>query len=91
MNTSTSTASLADTRYGVETVQGIDVFFREAGNPDHPAIVLLHGYPSSSHQYRNLIRHLADEYYLIAPDYPGFGSSGHPDRKEWFPDCDKAS
>jgi len=74
-------AALQDTRYGVETVQGIEIFFREAGNPKNPAIVLLHGYPSSSHQYRNFIRHLSDDYYLIAPDYPGFGNSGHPDRK----------
>jgi len=78
-----SDAALTDTRYGVEKVQGIDIFFREAGDPANPAIVLLHGYPSSSHQYRNLIRHLSDTYYLIAPDYPGFGNSGHPDRKDF--------
>ncbi len=66
------------TEYGYETVDGVRVFFREAGNPDKPTLVLLHGFPSSSHQYRNLIADLSDDYHLIAPDYPGFGASDFP-------------
>ena len=65
-------------RYGIEKVDGLDIFFREAGNPSNPAIVLLHGFPSSSHMYREVLRGLADDYYLIAPDYPGFGESSFP-------------
>lgn len=59
-------------------VEGIDIFFRSAGDPSNPAIVLLHGFPSSSHMYRKIISLLADKYYVIAPDYPGFGSSSMP-------------
>ena len=69
--------------YGYESVNGVDIFYREAGNPENPAIVLLHGFPSSSHQYRNLIRDLSDEFYLIAPDYPGFGASAFPPIDEY--------
>lgn len=64
--------------YGVEKVGKLDIFFREAGNPENPVIVLLHGFPSSSHMYREVLRGLADDYYLIAPDYPGFGDSSYP-------------
>lgn len=66
------------TRYGFEDVDGVNLFFREAGDVANPAIVMLHGFPSSSHQYRNLIRDLSNDYYVIAPDYPGFGSSEFP-------------
>ncbi|MFC5451293.1 alpha/beta fold hydrolase [Paenibacillus aestuarii] len=59
-------------------VRGVNIFFREAGNPMNPAIILLHGFPSSSHMFRNLIPLLADRYYVIAPDYPGFGNSSMP-------------
>lgn len=65
-------------RYGVEVVEGLNIFFREAGNPSKPAIVLLHGFPASSHMYREVLRELSDSYYLIAPDYPGFGESSYP-------------
>ena len=75
---SISAAFAADVNYGYETVDGVEIFYREAGDPQNPKIVLLHGFPSSSHQYRNLIADLADEYHLIAPDYPGFGASGFP-------------
>lgn len=54
------------------------IFYREAGKAENPLIVLLHGFPSSSHMYRNLIDQLSDSYYLIAPDYPGFGQSSSP-------------
>ncbi|SEL62516.1 Pimeloyl-ACP methyl ester carboxylesterase [Aquimarina amphilecti] len=65
-------------KYKKINIQGIDVAYREAGNPKNPAIVLLHGFPSSSHQYRKVLNELSDEFYLIAPDYPGFGNSDFP-------------
>lgn len=80
---STESHAVVETRYGYETVDGIKIFFREAGNPSKPALVLLHGFPSSSHQYRNLISDLGDDYYMIAPDYPGFGASDFPSRDKY--------
>ena len=65
-------------KYQSANVGGINVFYREAGDPANPAIVLLHGFPSSSHMFRGLIEELKDEFYLIAPDYPGFGFSDAP-------------
>lgn len=65
-------------RHGYEEVDGLKIFYREAGDPSKPTIVLLHGFPSSSHMYRNLLRDLADAYHLVAPDYPGFGESSFP-------------
>jgi pimeloyl-ACP methyl ester carboxylesterase len=59
-------------------VDGLNLFYREAGNPARPTVVLLHGFPSSSHMYRNLIPKLAAHYHVIAPDYPGFGYSDQP-------------
>ncbi len=59
-------------------VDGLKIFYREAGPPDAPFLVLLHGFPSSSHMYRNLIPALADRYRVIAPDLPGFGLSAMP-------------
>jgi len=59
-------------------VDGVDIFYREAGNKSNPTILLLHGFPSSSHMFRNLMDELSDDYYLIAPDYPGFGQSESP-------------
>jgi pimeloyl-ACP methyl ester carboxylesterase len=64
--------------YKTIQIDGLDVFYREAGNKKNPAILLLHGFPSSSHMYRDLITDLSDSYYLIAPDYPGFGQSSAP-------------
>ncbi|MFD8974502.1 MULTISPECIES: alpha/beta fold hydrolase [unclassified Streptomyces] len=60
------------------TVDGLDVFYREAGDPANPTLVLLHGFPSSSHMYRGLMADLADAYHLIAPDHIGFGASAAP-------------
>ena len=57
--------------YKTMNVDGLDIFYREAGSKDSPAIVLLHGFPTSSHMFRNLIPELADQFYLVAPDYPG--------------------
>tara|TARA_R100001591_G_scaffold19480_7_gene26527 strand:+ start:117886 stop:119043 length:1158 start_codon:yes stop_codon:yes gene_type:complete len=64
--------------YGYETVEGLDIFYREAGKRDKPVLVLLHGFPASSHMYREVLAGLAEDYYLIAPDYPGFGNSSFP-------------
>ena len=66
-------------RFANIEIDGVDIFYREAGNPGAPKLVLLHGFPSSSHQYRNLIPALAERFHVIAPDYPGFGNSAMPD------------
>lgn len=65
-------------KHHLTKVNGIDIFYREAGKKEKPVLVLLHGYPTSSHMYRNLLHDLSDDYYLIAPDYPGFGRSEQP-------------
>src|SRR5271170_3898063 len=57
----------------------LDIFYREAGPNDAPTVLLLHGFPTSSHMFRDLIPMLADRYHLVAPDYPGFGNSSAPD------------
>jgi pimeloyl-ACP methyl ester carboxylesterase len=64
--------------YRTATVQGVEIFYREAGRPDLPTILLLHGFPTSSHMFRDLIPLLAERYHLVAPDYPGFGYSARP-------------
>jgi len=71
-------SDLAATRYRTTTVKGLNIFYREAGDPRDPALVLLHGFPSSSVMFRDLMPRLADRLYLIAPDYPGFGRSDAP-------------
>jgi pimeloyl-ACP methyl ester carboxylesterase len=65
-------------RYHTATIDGLDVFYREAGDPTNPTLLLLHGFPSSSHMFRNLIDSLADSYHLVAPDHIGFGRSAMP-------------
>lgn len=65
--------------YRTAEIDGVKVFYREAGPPDAPVVLLLHGFPTSSHMFRNLIPLLADRYRVIAPDYPGFGQSDAPD------------
>ena len=60
-------------------IAGVMVFYREAGDPSQPTIVLLHGFPSSSHSFHDLIPRLADRFHLLAPDYPGMGYSDAPD------------
>jgi pimeloyl-ACP methyl ester carboxylesterase len=71
------------TRYKTVTIDGLDLFYREAGSPDDPTILLLHGFPTSSHMFRNLIQVLSDRFHLVAPDYPGFGNSSMPSVKEY--------
>ena len=66
------------THHRYAEIAGRQIFYREAGPKDAPAVVLLHGTPASSHMYRNLIPALADRYHVIAPDYPGFGHSERP-------------
>jgi pimeloyl-ACP methyl ester carboxylesterase len=59
-------------------VEGLEIFYREAGSRDAPTVLLLHGFPSSSHMFRNLIPMLADKYHVVAPDFPGYGESSAP-------------
>jgi pimeloyl-ACP methyl ester carboxylesterase/uncharacterized protein YciI len=73
----------AATHYRRAEVDGVEVFYREAGPRDAPVLLLLHGFPSSSRMFRDLIPWLSDDYWVIAPDYPGFGHSGAPDRSEF--------
>jgi pimeloyl-ACP methyl ester carboxylesterase len=71
------------TSYKTVTIEGLDIFYREAGSPDDPTILLLHGFPTSSHMFRNLIQVLSDRFHLVAPDYPGFGNSSMPSVEEY--------
>ena len=64
--------------YRTVEIDGLDIFYREAGSKDAPAVLLLHGFPTSSHMFRELIPALADKYHVVAPDYPGFGNSSAP-------------
>ena len=73
----------AATRYRTAKIDGVDVFYRDAGSVDAPVVVLLHGFPTSSNMFRNLIPALSDRYRVIAPDYPGFGHSSMPARDEF--------
>jgi pimeloyl-ACP methyl ester carboxylesterase len=68
----------AKVAYRTVKIDGLDIFYREAGPQEAPVVLLLHGFPTSSHMFRNLIRALADEFRLVAPDYPGFGNSSMP-------------
>ncbi len=78
MKTSIMTVSFHTTE-----VAGIRIFYREAGNPAAPAVLLLHGVPTSSHMFRNLIPQLSDSFHIIAPDLPGFGFSDAPDHQNF--------
>lgn len=71
------------TTYHYASVDGRKIFYREAGNKNAPTIVLLHGYPSSSHMFRDLIPKISDRLHVIAPDYPGFGHSDAPNAKQF--------
>ena len=75
--------SLMQVKHKFVQVDGLDIFYREAGSEDAPTILLLHGFPTSSHMFRHLIPMLADEFHLIAPDYPGFGQSSMPSLDEF--------
>src|SRR5579859_2546786 len=71
------------TTYHRTNVDGLELFYREAGSDDAPTILLLHGFPTSSHMFCNLIPALAERYHVVAPDLPGFGFSEAPDRKHF--------
>ena len=71
------------TRHRIVDVDGLKIFYREAGADTSPALLLLHGFPTSSHMFRALIPALADDYHVVAPDLPGFGFSEAPDRAQF--------
>jgi pimeloyl-ACP methyl ester carboxylesterase len=73
-----SAGAIAVTHYQTSMIDGTSIFYREAGPADGPVVLLLHGFPTSSHMFRNLIPLLADRYHVVAPDYPGFGQSAAP-------------
>jgi len=77
--TITTTVNPDEVKHASIKVDGLNIAYREAGNPTLPKLVLLHGWPSSSHQYRDLIPALSKRFHVIAPDYQGFGNSDHPD------------
>ncbi len=81
--TSSPKSTVSQTTYHTIKIKGLNIFYREAGDPAKPAILLLHGFPSSSHMYRNLMDDLSSRYHLIAPDYPGFGLSSCPSVSEF--------
>ena len=68
-------------------VDGLNIFYREAGAEDAPAVLLLHGFPSASHMFRDLIPRLSDRFRVVAPDFPGFGQSDMPSREGFFVAC----
>jgi pimeloyl-ACP methyl ester carboxylesterase len=77
--------------YRTTEIDGQSIFYREAGPADAPTLLLLHGFPTSSHMFRNLIPALADEYHVIAPDYPGYGNSSMPAVDEFDYSFDRLS
>ena len=70
-------------RFKTADVDGLKVFYREAGDPARPVVLLLHGFPSASHMFRDLIPELADRYHVVAPDLPGFGMTEQPGRDQF--------
>lgn len=75
--------SAASVSYKTVHIDGLDIFYREAGDKSAPTILLLHGFPTSSHMFRNLIPQLTKQYHVVAPDYPGFGLSSMPSVREF--------
>jgi pimeloyl-ACP methyl ester carboxylesterase len=69
--------------YQTVRVNDLNIFYRQAGNRDKPTVLLLHGFPTSSHMFRNLIPILAEDYHVVAPDFPGFGQTDLPDHKQF--------
>jgi pimeloyl-ACP methyl ester carboxylesterase len=81
--TAPAVAAVNQIHYQKAKVDGVDIFYREAGPKDAPTLLLLHGFPTSSQMFRGLIPLLADKYHVIAPDYPGYGFSDMPDRSKF--------
>lgn len=81
--TSTRTAAPPQVLHRTVKIDGLNIFFREAGPTDAPTVLLLHGFPTSSHMFRDLIPALADKYHVVAPDYPGYGHSSMPSVDEF--------
>lgn len=78
VQTPNAAKTMPSTTYRTVLVDGLNIFYREAGNPNNPTLLLLHGCPSSSFMFRGLMADLSDRFHLIAPDYPGFGNSDAP-------------
>ena len=78
-------------RFKNASIAGLNIFYREAGTPSAPKLVLLHGFPASSHQYRNLMPALEKRFHIIAPDYPGFAYSDMPDPNSFSYTFDRTS
>ena len=72
------------THYRTAEIDGLKIFYREAGNEKNPTLLLLHGFPASSFMFRELIDRLADQFHLVAPDYPGFGYSDAPSHRAFL-------
>jgi pimeloyl-ACP methyl ester carboxylesterase len=83
MPTAVASPAPVDVHYNSVQIQGIDIFYREAGAENAPVLLLLHGFPTSSNMFRNLMPRLAQSFRVIAPDYAGYGFSGMPDRKDF--------
>ena len=75
---------MASIRYRTADVDGFKIFYREAGSADAPKLLLLHGFPTAGHMFRDLIPLLADRAHIVAPDLPGFGNSDMPDKGNTF-------
>ena len=78
-----ASAEVSEINYRTEKVGDLEIFYREAGQPSKPTLVLLHGFPTSSQMYRKVLNELKENYHLIAPDYPGFGESSAPSASEF--------
>ena len=89
--TVTTAPSVPVVQHKVADLDGFELFYREAGPSDAPVVLLFHGFPTSSHMFRNLIPYLADRFHVVAPDLPGFGQSAAPDRAEFSYTFDAAA
>jgi pimeloyl-ACP methyl ester carboxylesterase len=79
----THVENVPDVKYRTVSIEDVNIFYREAGDPSKPTVLLLHGFPTSSHMFRDLIPELAQDYHVVAPDYPGYGFSSMPDVAEF--------
>src|SRR5260370_37288824 len=83
MRLETEEGLMAHIRYRTADVDGFKVFYREAGPTDSPKLLLLHGFPSAGHMFRDLIPLFGDRFHIVAPDFPGFGQSAIPPREKF--------